>query len=255
MPGWICPQCRRTVPERIAVCPCGAARADGRPEVSPAREAGRVGPSGAGKRSRVSAAEVASVAALVALYLGAVWKLGPPQPGRAPQPVPPTEAAMPRAEPPAPPAEPSLASPSWLDQVPPPSTTPPPWTQAQSYDSPRAGSDATADPAGGERRLEDALQRLSIGVDWLNDSVPRFRASCLGARTDSARCDAFRGEIVRVYSRLEASLRDACAAALRDGVLPQTVHALRARHHVDEREWGDLASTIERLNADGEGPS
>jgi len=261
MPGWICPQCRQTVPERSAVCPCGEPRetpgvpetADPDGSLTTAAETPRPRP----RRGRVPAAEVASVAALVAVYLGAVWKLGPPQPGTAPQPLPPGEASAPRSPSPSARAQPPFASPSWLDRVQPPSTTPAPWAGAESYDSPdgAAGAgDAPLGPAIGERRLDDALARLSAGAGWLADSVPRFRGSCVDARTDAARCDAYRGEIVRVYREIERGLGEASALARRDGVLPETIRTLRARHHVDEREWDDLAASVERLIADSTGP-
>jgi hypothetical protein len=261
MPGWICPQCRRTVPEQSIVCPCGEPR-----ETPGLREPAAAGdaagapaetPRPRPERSRASAAEIASVAALVAVYLGAVWRLGPPQPGTAPQPVPPGEATAPRPPSPPPRAPPSFASPSWLDRVSPPSTAPAPWAGAESYDSPGGGTggdDAPLGPAVGERRLDDSLLRLSAGAGWLAESVPRFRGSCLDARTDTARCDAYRGEIVRVYREIEHALGDVCAAARRDGVLPETIRDLRSRHHVDEREWDDLAASVERLMADSANP-
>src|SRR5262249_28729415 len=127
------------------------------PETPPARPG----------RSRASVAEVASVAALVAVYLAAVWKLGPPQPGTAPQPLPPGEATAPRPPSPSPHAQTPFASPSWLDRVQPPSTAPAPWTGAESYDSPGAaagGDDAPLGPEIGERRLDDSLLRLSASA-------------------------------------------------------------------------------------------
>jgi hypothetical protein len=261
MPGWICPQCRQTVPERSAVCPCGEPR-DTTGLAEAAGGGAAVGPSGDPARSRrgrrVSAGEIASVAALVAVYLGAVWKLGPPQPGTAPQPLPPGEATAFRPPSPSPRPQPTFASPSWLDRVQPPATAPAPWAGAESYDSPggaAVGDDTPLGPAVGERRLEDSLLRLSAGAAWLADSVPRFRGSCLDPRADAARCDAFRGDIVRVYREIERALGDACAAARRDGVLPETIRELRSRHHVDEREWDDLAASVERLIADSAGPS
>src|SRR5262249_51899388 len=116
------------------------------------------------------------------------------------------------------------------------------------------GDDAPLGPEIGERRLDDSLLRLSASAGWLADSVPRFRGSCLDARADAARGDAYRGGIGRGSPGMRRALGGARAPARRDGVLPETIRELRVRHHVDEREWDDLAASVERLIADSAGP-
>jgi hypothetical protein len=204
----------------------------------------------------VSLAEVASVAALVVLYLGAVWKLAPSEAGRPAQPAVPTRMAEVRPEPGAAPPVPSLTNPSWTDAIPPPSTTPPPWVGAEAYDSVGGNARSTdlpGDPRTGEKRLDDALLRMESRADWLAANVPRFRDACLGPRIDAGTCDLYRADIMKVYRGLELGLRDADAEARSSGVEPRTVQDLRSRHHVDEREWDDLTELVRRLNAEYEG--
>jgi hypothetical protein len=232
MPARICLHCGRSVPERSALCPC--------------------------RKRRASLAEVASVSVLVAVYLVAVWKLGPSLAVSSPRPAVPTPVAtagLPRA---ASPPEPTAAPPAAPEDTAPPSIAPAPWAETEPYDSAGGWDDRSAAPTGssrGERRLEDALLRLSSRLDWLTQSVPRFRGSCLVPRPDAEACDRFRVEIVKTYRTLERELRDADDDARRAGVPPQAVHDSRSRHHVDEREWDDLGDLIRQLRADDEGSS
>jgi hypothetical protein len=204
----------------------------------------------------VSLAEVASVAALVVLYLGAVWKLAPPEAGRPSKPAVPTGIAEVHPEPGAAPPVPSLTGPSWTDATLPPPTTPPPWVGAEAYDTVGGNArstDLSGDPRTGEKRLDDALERMESRADWLADNVPRFRDACLGPQIDAATCDLYRADIMKVYRGLERGLRDADAEARSSGVEPRTVQDLRSRHHVDEREWDDLTELVRRLNTEYEG--